>query len=107
MEVQFCEIDGPVRGGMQFRVLVEVPLCEIGACSLECWWRSCFGKIDGRVLGGMQFRVLVEVPLCETDGRVLGGMQFAVLITVLVPVLFKALMDSGGALSLGCCLRCW
>ena len=66
---------------------------------------SC--EIDGRVLGGMQFRVLVEVPLCETDGRVLGGMQFAALITVLVPVLFRALMDSGGALSLGCCLRCW
>ena len=30
-------------GGMQFAVLVEVPLCEI----------------DGRVLGGMQFGVLV------------------------------------------------
>ena len=55
-----------------------------------------FCKIDGRVLGGMQFRVLVEVPLCETDGRVLGGMQFAALITVLVPVLLRALMDSGG-----------
>ena len=66
-----------------------------------------FCKIDGRVPGGMQFRVLLEVPLCETDGRVLGGMQFAVLITVLVPVLFRALMDSGGALGLGCCLRCW
>ena len=26
----FCEIDGRVLGGMQFRVLVEVPLCEIG-----------------------------------------------------------------------------
>ena len=55
--------------------------------------------------------MLVEVPLCETDGRVLGGMQFAVLITALVPVLFRALMDSGGALSLGCslgcCLRRW
>ena len=60
-----------------------------------------FCKFDGPVRGGMQFRVLVEVPLCETDGRMLGGMQFAVLITVLVPVLFKALMDSGGALSWG------
>ena len=29
MEVLFCEIDGPVQGGMQFRVLVEAPLCEI------------------------------------------------------------------------------
>ena len=55
-----------------------------------------FCEIDSRVLGGMQFRVLVEVPLCETYGRFLGGMQFAVLIKVLVPVLFKALMDSGG-----------
>ena len=66
-----------------------------------------FCKVDGLVLGGMQLRALVEVPLCEIDGRVLGGMQFAVLITVLVSVLFRALMDSGGALSLGCCLRCW
>ena len=79
-----------------------------------------FCKVDGLVLGGMQFRVLVEVPLCETDGRVLGGMQFAVLITVLVPVLFRALMDSGtlwaqfseiaggcwGACSLGWWCRC-
>ena len=61
-------------------MLVEVPLCEI----------------DGWVLGGMQFRVLVEVPLCEIDGRAIGGMQFAVLVEVLVPVLLKALMDSGG-----------
>ena len=61
-----------------------------------------FCDIDGRVQGGMQLRVLVEASLCETDGRVLGGMQFVVLIKVLAPVLFKALMDSGGALSLGC-----
>ena len=59
-----------------------------------------FCEIGGRVLGGMQFRVLVEVPLCEIGSRVLGGMQFAVLIKVPVPVLFKALMDSGGTLSL-------
>ena len=49
MEVLFCEIGGRVLGGMQFRVLVEVPLCEI----------------DGRVLGGMQLRVLA---LCEIGG---------------------------------------
>ena len=60
-----------------------------------------FCEIDDRVLGGMQFRVLVEVPLCETCGRVLGGMQCAVLIKVLVPVLFKALMDSGWAPQFG------
>ena len=29
MGVLFCVIDGRVLGGMQFRVLVEVPLCEI------------------------------------------------------------------------------
>ena len=30
MEVLFCEIDGRALGVMQLRVLVEVPLCEIG-----------------------------------------------------------------------------
>ena len=49
----------------------------------------------------MQFWVLVEVPLCETHGRVLGDMQFAVLIKVLVAVLFKALMESGGGTQFG------
>ena len=49
MEVLFCEIGGRVLGGMQFRVLVEVPLCEI----------------DARVPGGMQLRVLA---LCEIGG---------------------------------------
>ena len=43
--------------GMQFRALVEVPLCEI----------------DGRVLGGMQFGVLAEVLFCETVSGAGGG----------------------------------
>ena len=30
MEVLFCEIDGQALEVMQFWVLVEVPLCEIG-----------------------------------------------------------------------------
>ena len=64
VEVLFCELDGRVLGGMQFGVLVEVPLC------------------DGP---GARVRVLVEVPLCETDGWVLGSMQFTLLIRVLVP----------------------
>ena len=72
MEVLFCEIDGRVLGGMQFRVGGAALPDREGACS--------FGW---------------EEPLCETDGWVLGGMQFAVLIKALVPVLFKALMDSG------------
>ena len=50
MEVLFCELDGGVLGGMQFRVLVEAPLCEIGS---------------------MYFGVLVEVLFCELDGRCL------------------------------------
>ena len=29
VEVLFCESDGRVLGGMQFRVLVEVLFCEI------------------------------------------------------------------------------
>ena len=37
MEVLFCEIDGPVQGGMQVGVLVEVLFCVM----------------DGWVLGGM------------------------------------------------------
>ena len=48
VEVLFCEIDGRVLGGMQFGVLVEVPLCETGAGG-------------GAVLGGMQFGVVVQV----------------------------------------------
>ena len=36
MEVLFCEIDGQVLGGMQFRVLLEVPLCETDSLG----WRS-------------------------------------------------------------------
>ena len=43
MEVLFCKIDGRVLGGMQFRVLVEVPLCET----------------DGR--GRMQFGELMQL----------------------------------------------
>ena len=45
MEVLFCEIDGRVLGGMQFRVG--------GAAlrSLECWWRGCFAR-DGGLLWG-------------------------------------------------------
>ena len=47
-----CEIDGRVLGGMQFRVLVEVPLCEI----------------DGRARGGVQFGVAVQVLFCVAVG---------------------------------------
>ena len=31
MEVLFCELDGRALGVMQFRVLVEVLFCEVGA----------------------------------------------------------------------------
>ena len=68
MEVLLCEIDGQALV-MQFRALVEVPLCEIGG---HVVWSAGGGAVlrdvDGPVRGGMQFRVLVEVPLCEIGG---------------------------------------
>ena len=60
MEVPFCEIDGRALGVMQFRVLVEVPLCERGGNR---------GHVG----------VLVEVLFCEIDDQVVGGLQFRVL----------------------------
>ena len=78
---------------MQFRVLVEVALCEIGGMLLV---EVLFCEIDGRVLGGMQFRVLVEVPLCETDGRALGGVQFGVAVQMLFRVAVGGAADRAG-----------
>ena len=64
----FCGTDGRVLGGMQFRVLVEVPLC----------------KADGRVLGALLIKVL-PVLSKGADGQ-RGGTQFGVLFEVLVMV---------------------
>ena len=46
----FCEIDGRVLGGMQFRALVEVLFCKIdgqvlGVMWFGCWWRCCFARL--------------------------------------------------------------
>ena len=36
-------------GGMQFGVLVELPLCE--SDGLGCWWRCCFARVMAGCLG--------------------------------------------------------